>query len=130
MRFISAVAALVLMLTPAVFADAPTGDWSGETTVTVTSAYSTTLTITKTLTYAHVNTTTSTHSYHPTAWGLNSTTTQASTTIMKPTIPPTSSLPSAAPIETLPAAGAASANEINLAVAALAGAAAMVWGSL
>ncbi|KAK5042351.1 hypothetical protein LTR84_012828 [Exophiala bonariae] len=126
MRFTSITAAVALLLAPVALADLPPGDWSGETTVTVTSSYSTTLTITKTLTFAHANITSS--SAHPTGWNATSATTGAATTVNKPTL--TGSLTSTSAVAIATATGAASAQEINFAVAALAGAAAMFWGSL
>ncbi|EXJ92524.1 hypothetical protein A1O3_01076 [Capronia epimyces CBS 606.96] len=134
MRFISAIAAIALLLTPSALADAPSGDWAADTTVTVTSSLTNTLTITKTLTYAFAHTnTTSTYSSQSTSW--NATTHSHATTINTPTLTATSSLTpsetSAAPtIASIAATGAASVQEVNLAVAALAGAAVMFWGSL
>ncbi|KAJ9496940.1 hypothetical protein H2202_007717 [Exophiala xenobiotica] len=130
MRFTTAVAAVLLALTPATLADAPTGgDWSETTTTTVTYTMSNTHTVTKYL--KHANATTSSISSHPTGWNATAHTTTAATTFNKPTLTPASTITSASPsIASVAATGAASAQDINLAVAALAGAAAMVWGSL
>ncbi|OAP57524.1 hypothetical protein AYL99_08262 [Fonsecaea erecta] len=131
MRISSAVAAVALLMAPAALADLPPGNWAGETTITVTSSFSTTLTITKYLTYANATSTSSATGYHvtPTGWNVTSTGTAAST-INKPTLtaPATSTLGISPPIAS--ATGAASAQEINFAMAALAGAAAVFLGSL
>jgi hypothetical protein len=128
MRFSSAVAALVLLMSPAALAQSPSSDWSGETTITVTTSLSTTLTVTKTLTYANATTS---HSYKPTGWNATSSSTKA-TTVNKPTLTAASiTYYSASPsIASVTATGAADSQEINLAVAAMAGAAALIWGSL
>jgi hypothetical protein len=131
MRVTSAIAAVALLFAPAALADAPSGDWSPSTdseaetttTVYVTSAYSTT--ITRTMTLSHMNeTSTYTSTAKPTGW--NTTSTVASiTTTHKPYYSATQASPVIATHT-----GVASVQDINLAVAALAGAAAMVWGSL
>ncbi|EXJ70232.1 uncharacterized protein A1O5_06300 [Cladophialophora psammophila CBS 110553] len=132
MRISSAIAAVALLLAPAALADLPPGDWSGETTITVTSSYSTTLTVTKYLTYANATTTSNSSGYyaHPTGWNATSTTPTGAITVNKPTLtaPATSSLAISPPIAS--ATGGASAQEINFAMAALAGAAAVFLGSL
>ncbi|KIY01448.1 uncharacterized protein Z520_03000 [Fonsecaea multimorphosa CBS 102226] len=132
MRISSALATVALLLAPAALADLPPGNWAGETTITITSSFSTTLTITKYLTYVNATTTTSSSSYHvtPTGWNITSTGPTAASTINIPTLtaPATSTLGISPPIAT--ATGAASAQEINFAVAALAGAAAVFLGSL
>ncbi|KIW35134.1 uncharacterized protein PV07_01849 [Cladophialophora immunda] len=130
MRFSSAIAAVALLLAPAALADMPPGDWSGETTITITSSFSTTLTITKYLTYVNASTTSSGYHVTPTGWNVTSTAPTAASTINKPTLtaPATATLGISPPIAS--ATGAASAHEINLAVAALAGAAAVFLGSL
>ncbi len=124
MRFTSTLAALVLLMSPVALAD------SGETTITVTSSFSTTLTVTKTLTYAHAANATTSHSFQPTGWNATSSSTTA-TTVNKATLTPASNTYSASPtIASVTATGAADSQEIDLAVAAMAGAAALIWGSL
>ncbi|EHY54695.1 uncharacterized protein HMPREF1120_02860 [Exophiala dermatitidis NIH/UT8656] len=136
MRFTSAIAAIALLSTPAVLAQE-----SSDATITVTSSYSTTLTVTKTLTYAfahantNVTTTSTTSSFQPTGWNVTSTVTESSSSSFnKTTLTPASSSSVSSETSAAPsiaqATGAASAQEINLAVAALAGLSAMIWGSL
>lgn len=128
MRLTAAFATILLALTPAALGSEPSGAWEGTTTITLTSSLSTTLTITKTLAYANATTSSSTLSHQPTGWNA----TQASATVNKPTLTPAATtFYSASPsIASKTATGAASVQDINLAVAALAGAAAMFWGSL
>ncbi|KAJ9639581.1 hypothetical protein H2204_003651 [Knufia peltigerae] len=134
MRFTTAFAtALLALTTPSVLAGGPGGgDWSSDTTtVTVTATMSTTQIVTKYLMYA--NATTSTTISHPTGWNSTAHTTASATDYNKPTLTVASSVASSVASGSpsiATATGAASAQEINLAVAALAGAAAMVWGSL
>ncbi|KAH0844194.1 hypothetical protein AYO21_10283 [Fonsecaea monophora] len=132
MRISSAVAAVALLLAPAALADLPPGDWSGETTVTITQSLSTTLTVTKYLTYANATTTSSSSSYtvRPTGWNVTSTTTTGASTVNIPTLTAPASSTSGISPPIASATGAASAQEINLAVAAMAGAAALLLGSL
>jgi len=93
---------------------------------------STTFTVTKYLTYANATSTTSYSSYKPTGWNATSSTVAGTdaTTIHQPTLTAAATSTSGIlpPIAT--ATGAACVQEINIAVAALAGAAALFWGSL
>lgn len=127
MRISSIIAGTALLLAPAVLADPPAGDWSGETTVTVTSSMSTTLTVTKYLTYA--NATTSSHHVTPTGWNATATTSVVSS-VNKPTLTAAATSTSSIFPAIASATGAASAQGVNAAVAALAGVAAVFWVSL
>ncbi|RVX70076.1 hypothetical protein B0A52_06248 [Exophiala mesophila] len=115
--------AVALLLAPTALADPPSGaSWGGETTITITSSYETTLTVTKTLTWANVTLTSTISSPHN------------ATTIAVSTSSPAKATGSSVATKTTgliaEATGAANNNQGNLAMAAIAGAAVMVLGSL
>ncbi|KAI1610429.1 hypothetical protein EDD36DRAFT_325802 [Exophiala viscosa] len=124
MRLITAIATFLLALTVAASGSWSSEEW-GTTTITLTSSMSKTLTITRTLAFANATTSSSTYSSQYTGWNATA------TTINKATLTPASaSYYSASPsIASVTATGAGSVQEVNLAVAALAGAAAMFWAS-
>ncbi|OCT53877.1 hypothetical protein CLCR_11006 [Cladophialophora carrionii] len=130
MRIHSAFGAILLFLTSLALATLPPGDWSGETTITVTASMSTTHTVTKYLTYANATTTSSSSSVTPTAWNVTSSYLTGASTVHSPALTASVSATSSVFPPIASATGAASSLEMNLAVAGLAGAAALFWGSL
>jgi hypothetical protein len=126
MRYNTFFTAIVLYLASLAFAQPPSGDWSGETTITVTSSYSTTLTVTKYLTYA--NATTTSGRYTSTGWNATTSHASAPTSHKATTVAAASTSSVFPPIAS--ATGAASALDINLAVAGFAGMVAVFMGSL
>ncbi|KIW73141.1 hypothetical protein PV04_01282 [Phialophora macrospora] len=131
MRISSAFGTIVLFLASVALATMPAGDWAGETTITVTSSYSTTLTVTKYLTYANATAkTSSSYSVTPTGYNTTSSYSTGATTVHSPTLTAPASASSSVFPPIASATGAASSLEMNLAVAGLAGAAALFWGSL
>src|ERR1700761_4345270 len=132
MRISSAFSAILLFLASVALATLPPGDGSGETTIPVTSSYSTTLTVTKYLTYANATTTRTSNSYSvsPTGWNATSSYPTGANTVHNPTLTAPASATSSVFPPIASATGAASALDINFAVAAFAGAAAIFWGSL
>jgi len=127
MRLTSAVTALVVLLAPAATVAQITDDWG-----TSTSSIPVTTTITKTLVYANA-TVTMHYSSKPTGWNATSYATNSAATAIGTTslfVSQTSAAAAAASTCKDCLVNGASIDHANLAVAAVVGAAALIWGSL